>query len=110
MSFSLIVINFLWCRYDTMDNYSVYPITMLVEVCFNGGKPNKLYRVQVNVTLKDLKDQLNQINRRLNHRDSKRVEDVEYQCLSIDSVGRLMFSRMMLTNDDDVRSMFSIFE
>ena len=39
---------------------------MLAEVCFNGGKPNKLYRVQVNVMLKALKDQLNQINRRLN--------------------------------------------
>jgi hypothetical protein len=92
-----------------MDNYPVDPITMLVEVCFNSGKPNKLFRVWVNVTLKDLKDQLDQIDQRLNRKDTRRVEDVGSQRPSITSVGRLTFSWMMLANDNDVRSMFSIF-
>jgi len=50
---------------------------MLAAVCFNGGKPN-MFRVQINVTLVDLKDQLDQINQQLNHRDTRRVDDLEY--------------------------------
>ena len=44
-----------------MDIYLVDPNTMLAAVYFNGGKPN-LFRVLVDVTLVDLKDQLDQIN------------------------------------------------
>jgi len=91
-----------------MDNYPVDPNTMLAEVCFNGGMHNKLFKVRVNVTSKDLKDQLDQINQQLNHRNTRRVENVGYQRPSIDSVGRLTFNRMMLT-DDDVRNMLLIF-
>jgi len=108
MSFSLIVFNFLWCRSESMDIYLVDSNTMLAAVCCNGGKSN-LFRVRVDVTLTDLKDQLDQINRQLNHRNIRRVDDVGYRQPSINSIGRLQFSQMMLTNDDDVRSMFSIF-
>jgi len=83
MNFSLIVFNFLWCRSEPMDIYPVDSNTMLVAVCFNGGKPN-LFKVRVDVTLVDLKDQHNQINQRLNHRNTRKV------CLvstSIDRVG-----------------------
>ncbi|KEH34624.1 hypothetical protein MtrunA17_Chr3g0110961 [Medicago truncatula] len=55
------------------------------------GKPN-LFRVWIDVTLEDLKDQLDQINKRLNHRDTRRMEDVGYQRPSIDPVRRLQFS------------------
>jgi len=61
MSFSLIVINFLWCRSEATTNYPVDPYTMLVEICFNGGMPNKLFRVRDDVTLKDMNDQLDEI-------------------------------------------------
>jgi len=37
------------------------------------------------------------------------VDGVDYQRLSTDSSGSLRFSRMKLMNDDDVRTMFSIF-
>jgi len=37
------------------------------------------------------------------------VVGVEYQCPLSDSVGSLHFSRMKLTNNDDVRTMFSVF-
>jgi len=37
------------------------------------------------------------------------VVGVEYRCPSPDSAGSLRFSWMKLTNDDDVRTMFSIF-
>jgi len=60
MSISLIIINFLWCRSKVMTNSTVYPNTMLAEVCFNGGKPNKLLKVWVNITLKDLTTRWNQ--------------------------------------------------
>jgi len=46
---------------------------MLAAVYFNGGNSN-LFRVWVDVTLVDLKDQLDQINQRLNHRDAKKVD------------------------------------
>jgi len=94
--------NFLWCRFETMTN--------LLSVCilFNDGNP-QLFKVRyINVTLKGLKDQLNEINEGLNPPDTRRVEYVWYECPSFDN-GRIMFSRPKLTNDDDVRSMFSIF-
>ncbi|AES88115.1 hypothetical protein MtrunA17_Chr4g0024521 [Medicago truncatula] len=72
------------------------------------GKHN-LFKVRVNVTLSDLKDQLDQINGRLNHRGKKRVDIVEYHRLLVDSGGSVWFIHMKLYNKDDVRTMFSIF-
>jgi len=72
----------------------------------------KIYVIDPNIKLAAVyynKDQLNQINRQLNHKDTRRVDGVEYRCSSTDSVRTLRFSRMKLKNDDDMRSMFSIF-
>jgi len=41
------------------------------QVCFNGGNPD-LFRVRNDVALKDLKDQLDEINQRLNPGDTRR--------------------------------------
>ncbi|AES59628.1 hypothetical protein MTR_1g023550 [Medicago truncatula] len=68
-----------------------------------------LFRIHNDVTLSGLKDELDQINRQLNHRDTRRVVGVEYRCPLSDSVGSLRFSRMKLTNQDDARTMFSVF-
>jgi len=38
------------------------------------------------------------------------VVSVKYRCPLSNSVGSLRFSRMKLTNDDDVRTMFSVFD
>ena len=73
------------------------------------GKPPHLFKIRTDVNLYGLKDHLDQINRQLNHKDKKRVDDVEYRRLSTDSAGTLQFSRMKLMNDDDMRTMFSIF-
>jgi len=108
MNFSFFVFNFSWCIFESMDIYLVDPNTMLAAVYFNGGKPN-LFRVMVDVTLVDLKDQLDQINWQLNHIDTRRVDNVGYRRPSVDSARRLQFNHMMLTNDDDMRNMFSIF-
>jgi len=108
MNFLWIVFNFVWCKSEPMDIYPVDPKTILVAVCYNAGNLN-LFRVRVDVTLLDLKDQLDQINWRLNHRDTRRVDDVGYRRPSIDSAGILQFGQMMLKNDNDERSMFSIF-
>jgi len=78
-----------------------------VKIGLLHGTPPHLYRICNGVTLSGLKDELDQINRQLNHRDTRRVVGVEYQCPVSDSAGSLRFSRMKLTNDD-VRTMFSV--
>jgi len=83
--------------------------TKLAAVYYIGGTPPHLFRIRNDVTLSGPKDELDQINRQLNHRDTRRVVGVEYRCPLSDTAGSLHFSRMKLTNDDDVRTMFSIF-
>jgi hypothetical protein len=85
------------------------PNTKLAAVYYNGRKPPLLFRIRKDVTISELKDQLDQVNRQLNHRDKRRVIGVEYRCPLSDSARSLRFSRMKLTNDDDVRTMFSVF-
>jgi len=70
-----------------MDIYLVDSNTMLVAVYYNVGKPN-LFTVHVDVMLVDLKDQLDQINWQLNHKEKRRVNSVGYRRPSIDSAGR----------------------
>jgi len=83
--------------------------TKLAAVYYNEGKPPHLFRIPIDVTLSGLKSQLNQINLKLNYRDTQRVDRDEYRRLLTDSTGSVRFSRMKLMNDDDVRTMFSIF-
>ena len=86
------------------------PNTKLAAVYYNGGKSPHLFRICNDVTLSGLKDELNQINRQLNHRDTRRVVGVNYRCPLSNSTGSLRFSRMKLTNDDNVRTMFFVFQ
>ncbi|AES79779.2 40S ribosomal S10-like protein, putative [Medicago truncatula] len=46
------------------------------RVRFNGGNLH-LFKVRVDVMLKDLKDQLNEINQGLKPGDTRRVEDLQ---------------------------------
>jgi len=87
------------------------PNTKLAAVYYNSGTPPRLFMIRNDATLSlsGLKGELDQINRQLNSRDTRRVVDVEYRCPFSDSAGSLRFSRMKLTNDDDVRTMFSVF-
>jgi len=62
----------------------------------------------INVTLKGLKDQLDEINQGLNVGDTRRVKYIRYERPTLDD-RRITFSRLELKNNDDVRSMFSIF-
>ncbi|KEH33740.1 hypothetical protein MTR_3g451900 [Medicago truncatula] len=62
-------------------------------------------RICNDIILSRLKDELDQINRR----DTRRVVGVKYRCPFSDSAGSLCFNQMKLTNDDDVRTMFSVF-
>ena len=71
------------------------------QVRFNGGNRH-LFKVRVDIPLKDLKDQLNEINQGLNPIDTRRVEDISYGC-----PGYLHTEKKMLTDDDCVRNMFS---
>jgi hypothetical protein len=64
-----------------------------------------LFKVPVDTTLKDRKDQLNEINQGLNHGDTRRVEELQYARPSY-----LQTEKIMLTYDDCVKSMFPIIE
>jgi len=50
----------------------------LVAVYYNGRKPPHLFRIRNDATLSGLKDQLDQINFQLKHRNTRRVVGVEY--------------------------------
>jgi len=77
------------------------PHLFKAQVRFNGGN-HHLFKARIDITLKDLNDQLNEINQGLNPGDTRRVEDLQYACPSY-----LQTEKIVLTNDDCVRSMFS---
>ena len=94
--------NFLWCRFETMTDLFSSTIR------FNGGN-HQMFKVRyINVMLKGLKDQLDEINQGLNPGDTRRVKYILYERPTLDD-GRITFSRLELKKDDDMRSMFSIF-
>jgi len=83
-------------------------IFYVISIRFNGGNPHMFKVRYINVTLKDLKDQPDEINQGLNLGDTRRVKYIWYEHPTLDD-GRITFSRLELKNDDDVRSIFSIF-
>jgi len=99
MSFSWIVFNFLLCRFEAMAGW------IDVHVQFNGGEPQRLKVRCLGVTLRGLKDQLKEFNQGVNPRDTRRVKYVWYKRPTLDE-GRLSFTWVELTNDENVKSMF----
>ncbi|CAJ2645392.1 unnamed protein product [Trifolium pratense] len=82
----------------------------LAAVYYNHGKPI-LFRINDDETFVGLKQQLNQLNRTVNNRnDNRTVSSLKYRKPSIGSDGRVTFTDMMLENNDDIQTMFSIFE
>jgi len=98
MSFSLIIFNFLLCRFEIMAGW------IDVHVQFNGGEPQRLKVRCLGVTLRGLKDELNEFYQGVNPRDTRRVEYVRYKRPMLDE-GRVSFSLVELTNDKNVMSM-----
>ena len=72
-----------------------------VHAQFNGGEPQRLKVWCLGVTLRGLKNELNEFN----HGDTRRVEYVRYKRPRLDE-GRISFSWVELTNDENVMSMF----
>jgi len=68
MSLSLILFNILLCRFEAMTDMSD------VHAQFNGGEPQRLKVRHLGVTLRGIKDQLNEFNQGVNPRDTRRVE------------------------------------
>ena len=60
MNFSLIVFNFLLCRFETMAGWIDF------HAQFNGGEPQRLKVRCLSVTLRGLKDELNEFNQGVN--------------------------------------------
>jgi len=75
-----------------------------VHVQFNGGEPQRLKVRCLGVTLRGLKDELNEFYQGVNPRDTRRVEYVRYKRPMLDE-GRVSFSLVELTNDKNVMSM-----
>jgi len=101
MSFSLIVYFFM---VQVWNNDRIVQCLRTLQ----WWKP-QMFKVQyTNVTLKGLKDQLDEINQGLNPEDTRRVKYIWYERPTLDD-GRITFSRLELKNDDDVRSIFLIF-
>jgi len=99
MSFSLIVFNFLLCRFEAMVGW------IDVHAQFNGGEPQRLKVWCLGVTLRGLKDRLNKFNQGVNPKDTRRVEYVWYKRPMLDE-GRISFTWVELTNDENVKNMF----
>jgi len=99
MSFSLIVFNFLLCRFEAMVGW------IDVHAEFNGGEPQRLKVWCLGVTLRGLKDELNEFSQGVNPGDTRRVEYVRYKRPTLDE-GRLSFNWVELTNDENVTNMF----
>jgi len=76
-----------------------------VQAQFNGGERQRLKIRHFGVTLRGIKDQLNEFNQGVNPGDTRRVEYVRYKRQTLDD-GRISFSWVELTNDDNVRIMF----
>ena len=99
MGFSLIVFNFLLCRFETMANM------FEVHAQFNGGEAKRLKVWYIGVTLRGIKDKLNEFNQRVNPEDTRRVEYIRYKRPMLDD-GRISFNWVELTNDDNMKTMF----
>ena len=57
------------------------------------------------VTLRGIKDQLNEFNQRVNPGDTRKVEYIQYKRPTLND-GRISFTWVELMNDDNVRNMF----
>ena len=99
MSFSLIIFNFLLCRFETMAKW------IDIHAQFNSGEPQRLKVPCLGVTLRGLRDELNEFNQGVNLRDTRRLEYVRYKRQTLDE-GRVSLSWVELTNDENVMSMF----
>jgi len=95
MSFSLIIFNFLLCRFETMAGW------IDVHAQFNSGEPQRLKVRCLGVTLRGLKDELNEFNQGVNRGNTRRVEYIRYKRPTLDE-GRVSFSWVELTNDEHV--------
>jgi len=76
-----------------------------VHAQFNGREPQRLKVWCLGVTLRGFKDQLNEFNQGVNPRDTRRVKYVWYKRPTLDE-GRVSFTWVELTNDENVKSMF----
>jgi hypothetical protein len=91
-----------------MENLEFQSNTHIVAVYYNGGNAN-IFMIHVDITLSDLKHYPTQLNSCVNHRDQRRVTDVEYCRPSVCSGGTVLFTNLKLQTDGDVGTMFSIF-
>ena len=76
-----------------------------VHAQFNSGESQRLKIRCLGVTLRDLKDELNEFNQGFNTGDTRRVENVRYKRPTLDE-GRLSFTWVELRNDENMTSMF----
>jgi len=94
--------------FDEMFEW-VFHWLFLISYCvdlkqWSGGSQRLKVRC-LGVTLRGLKDELNEFNQGVNPGDTRRVEYVRYKRPTLDE-GRVSFGWVELTNDENVTSMF----
>jgi len=95
----VIIFKFLLCRFETMVGW------IDVHAQFDGGEPQRLKVQCLGVTLRGLKEQLNEFNQGVNPGDTRRVEYVRYKRPTLDE-WRISFTWVELTNAENMRSVF----
>jgi len=76
-----------------------------VHAEFNDGEPQRLKVRCLGVTLRGLKDQLNEFNKGVNPRDTRRVELIRYKRPTLDE-GRVSFTWVELKKEENVKRIF----
>jgi len=76
-----------------------------IHAQFNGEEPHRLKVRYLGVTLRGLKDELDEINQGVNPGDTRRMQNVRYKRPTLDE-GRVSFTWVELKNDENVTSMF----
>jgi len=76
-----------------------------VRAQFNGGEPQKSKVRCLSVTLRGIKDELNEFNQGVNPGDTRRVKNIRYKRPTLDE-GRVSFTWVELKNNENVTSMF----
>jgi hypothetical protein len=76
-----------------------------VHAKFNGGETQRLKVRCLDVTLRGLKDQLNEFYQGVNPTDTRRVQNILYKRPKLDE-GSVSFTWVESKNDENVTSMF----
>lgn len=90
----------------TMHTYLVDLNMKLAAIYYKVENPICSRSVFIDVTLSGFTDQPDEMNNFLNHKNTRRLDNVEHRLPSTDLIGSVHFTQMKLMNDNNVKTMF----